>query len=462
MNIQEIIAKKRDKQKLSKEEIDFFIKEYTNGNIADYQASALIMAIYIYGMDEEETTNLTIAMAHSGDILDLSELGNVVDKHSTGGVGDKVTLILAPIIASLGIPVAKMSGRGLGYTGGTIDKLEAIPGYNVNVSEKEFIENVKKIGISLIGQTLNLAPADKKIYALRDATSTTESIPLIASSIMSKKIAAGANKIVLDVTYGSGAFMKTKERAQELADAMIKIGNLAGRETVAVITPMEEPLGRNVGNSLEVIEAVQALKGDMAEDVKEVVLELGSNMIKLAGKGDSLEENKAKMLENIRNGKALEKLKELVANQGGDVTYIEDTSKFKKAKYIMPVRLEDTEEFAEKVVKDNQIPKEKICKREINQGMANEQTSKKGINKMEIKQGMVKELNAEEIGKLSVFLGAGRIRKEDKIEPEVGITFNKKVGDKVEKDDIVAYIHANDEEKAKEAVERLREIYVVM
>ena len=461
MNIQEIIAKKRDKQKLSKEEIDFFIKEYTNGNIADYQASALIMAIYIYGMDEEETTNLTIAMAHSGDILDLSELGNVVDKHSTGGVGDKVTLILATIIASLGIPVAKMSGRGLGYTGGTIDKLEAIPGYNVNVSEKEFIENVKKIGISLIGQTLNLAPADKKIYALRDATSTTESIPLIASSIMSKKISAGANKIVLDVTYGSGAFMKTKERAQELADAMIKIGNLAGRETVAVITPMEEPLGRNVGNSLEVIEAVQALKGDMAEDVKEVVLELGSNMIKLAGKGDSLEENKAKMLENIRNGKALEKLKELVANQGGDVTYIEDTSKFKKAKYIMPVRLEDTEEFAEKVVKDNQIPKEKICKREINQGMANEQTSKKGINKMEIKQGMVKELNAEEIGKLSVFLGAGRIRKEDKIEPEVGITFNKKEGDKVEKDDIVAYIHANDEEKAKEAVERLREIYVV-
>ena len=461
MNIQEIIAKKRDKQKLSKEEIDFFIKEYTNGNIADYQASALIMAIYINGMDEEETTDLTIAMAHSGDILDLSELGNVVDKHSTGGVGDKVTLILAPIIASLGIPVAKMSGRGLGYTGGTIDKLEAIPGYNVNVSEKDFIENVKKIGISLIGQTLNLAPADKKIYALRDATSTTESIPLIASSIMSKKIAAGANKIVLDVTYGSGAFMKTKERAQELADTMIKIGKLAGRETVAVITPMEEPLGRNVGNSLEVIEAVQALKGDMAEDVKEVVLELGSNMIKLAGKGDSLEENKAKMLENIRNGKALEKLKELVANQGGDVTYIEDTSKFKKAKYIMPVRLEDTEEFAEKVVKDNQIPKEKICKREINQGMANEQTSKKGINKMEIKQGMVKELNAEEIGKLSVFLGAGRIRKEDKIEPEVGITFNKKVGDKVEKDDIVAYIHANDEEKAKEAVERLREIYVV-
>ena len=340
MNIQNIIAKKRDKQKLNKAEIEFFIKEYTNGSIADYQASALIMAIYINGMDEEEIANLTLAMAHSGDILDLSELGNVVDKHSTGGVGDKVTLILAPIIASLGVPVAKMSGRGLGYTGGTIDKLESIPGYRTDVPEEEFIQNVKNIGISIIGQTLNLAPADKKIYALRDATSTTESIPLIASSIMSKKIAAGANKIVLDVTYGSGAFMKTKERAQELADTMIKIGKLANRKTVAVITPMEQPLGRNIGNSLEVIEAVQALKGEWADDLKEVVLELGSNMLKLAGKGDNLEENKQKMLENIQNEKAYAKLKELVANQGGDVSYIEDTSKFKKAKYILPVVLE--------------------------------------------------------------------------------------------------------------------------
>ncbi len=373
------------------------------------------MAIYINGMKEEETTNLTLAMAHSGDILDLSELGNVVDKHSTGGVGDKVTLILAPIIASIGVPVAKMSGRGLGFTGGTIDKLEAIPGYKTNVSEKEFIENVKKIGISLIGQTLNLAPADKKIYALRDATSTTSSIPLIASSIMSKKIAAGANKIVLDVTYGSGAFMKAKEKAQELAEAMIKIGKLANRETIAIITPMEQPLGRNIGNTLEVIEAVEALNGNMQEDVKEVVLELGSNMLKLAGKGNNLEENKEKMMEYIKNGKALEKFKELVINQGGDVTYIENTEKFKKAKYIMPVVLE--------------------------------------------KNGIVKELKAEEIGKLSVFLGAGRLRKEDKIEPEVGIVLNKKIGDTVIKNDIVAYIHANDEEKAKEAVERLKNIY---
>ena len=417
MNIQDIIAKKRDKQKLNKAEIEFFIKEYTNGSIADYQASALIMAIYINGMDEEEIANLTLAMAHSGDILDLSELGNVVDKHSTGGVGDKVTLILAPIIASLGVPVAKMSGRGLGYTGGTIDKLESIPGYRTDVSEEEFIRNVKNIGISIIGQTLNLAPADKKIYALRDATSTTESIPLIASSIMSKKIAAGANKIVLDVTYGSGAFMKTKERAQELADTMIKIGKLANRKTVALITSMEQPLGKNVGNSLEVIEAVEALKGNMADDVKEVVLELGSNMLKLAGKGDNLEENKQKMLENIQNEKAYAKLKELVANQGGDVSYIEDTSKFKKAKYILPVVLES--------------------------------------------EGIIKELKAEEIGKISVFLGAGRIKKKEKIESEVGIVLNKKVGDKVRSRDIVAYIHANDEEKGREAIKRLQEIYVV-
>ena len=417
MNIQDIIAKKRDKKVLDKEDINFFVQEYTKGNIEDYQASALIMAIYINGMNEEEITMLTLAMAESGDILDLKELGNVVDKHSTGGVGDKVTLILAPIIASLGIPVAKMSGRGLGYTGGTIDKLESIPGYNINLTEQEFINNVKKIGISLIGQTLNLAPADKKIYALRDATSTTESIPLIASSIMSKKIAAGANKIVLDVTYGSGAFMKTKERAKELADTMIKIGKLANRETTAVITPMEQPLGRNIGNTLEVIEAVEALKGNIQDDVKEVVLELGSQMIKLAGKGNNLDENKEKMLENIRNGKALEKFMELVKNQGGDVTYIENTDKFEKAKYIMPVIID--------------------------------------------KCGTIKKLDAEEIGKMLVFLGGGRIKKQDIIDKSVGIVLNKKIGDTVEEKDIVAYVHANDESKGREVVKRLKEIYVV-
>ena len=282
MNIKEIINKKKNKIELSEEEIQYFITNYTKGNIPDYQAAALLMAIFLNGMTQKEIAYLTIDMANSGKKLDLSELGNVVDKHSTGGVGDKVTLILIPIIASLGIPVAKMSGRGLGYTGGTADKIEAIPGYQTMLSEEQFIQNVKKIGVSLITQTLDLAPADKKIYALRDAISCTDSIPLIASSIMSKKIASGANKIVLDVTYGSGAFMKTKQEAIQLAQEMQAIGEMAGKETVSVITSMEQPLGYSVGNTLEVIEAIEFLQGKMQEDVKQVVLEVGAQMLKLA------------------------------------------------------------------------------------------------------------------------------------------------------------------------------------
>ncbi len=418
MNILEIIAKKRDKKELTREEIEYFITEYTKGTITDYQAAALVMAIYINGMKNEEITALTLAMANSGDILDLKDLGIVVDKHSTGGVGDKVTLILAPIIAALGVPVAKMSGRGLGYTGGTIDKLESIPGYQTDISIEEFKQNVRKIGISLIGQTMNLAPADKKIYALRDAISATESIPLIASSIMSKKIAAGADKIVLDVTYGSGAFMKTKEKAEELAEVMRQIGEFAERETVCVITPMEQPLGRNIGNSLEVIEAVEFLKGNMEEDVKEVVLALGSNMLRLAGKGENLQENKEIMLETIQNGKAIQKLKELIQNQNGDTNYIDNLEKFEKAKYVMPVTLEE--------------------------------------------QGVVQRLDAEIVGKTSVALGAGRIKKEDKIDNSVGIHLEKKIGDYVTKQEVVAYVYANDEEKGKEAVENLKRAYEVL
>ena len=304
MNIIDIIAKKRDGMELNKEELEFFVKEYTNNHIEDYQAAALIMAIYINGMTNEETKNLTIAMAYSGDVLNLSEFGkNIVDKHSTGGVGDKVTIILAPLIASMGIPVAKMSGRGLGYTGGTADKMESIPGYNTGIPENEFINNIKKIGISLITQTLNLAPADKKIYALRDTIACTESIPLIASSIMSKKIASGANKIVLDVTCGSGAFMKNLSDAEELSKIMIEIGKLANRETVCIITNMDQPLGYAIGNTLEMIEAIKALKGDIPKDVQDVVLELGAYMVKLVGKGDNIEENKNKLLVNINNGK---------------------------------------------------------------------------------------------------------------------------------------------------------------
>ena len=382
MNILDIIAKKRDKKELSKEEIKYFVDKYTNGEVTDYQASALVMAIYINGMNEIETTNLTLAMAESGETLDLSEFGIVVDKHSTGGVGDKVTLVLIPIIASLGIPVAKMSGRGLGFTGGTIDKLEAIPGYNTNISISEFKKNVKEIGVSLMGQTLNLAPADKKLYALRDTISCTDSIPLIASSIMSKKIAAGANKIVLDVTCGSGAFMKNKEEAEGLSIVMNKIGKIVNKETVCIITNMEEPLGYAVGNTLEVIEAVNALKGIMPDDLKEVVYTLGAWMIKLSGKGNDIEKNKKKIDEQIQNGMAYNKFLELVKNQGGDISFIENTDKLENAKYVVSVEAD--------------------------------------------KSGIVQSVSAEEIGILSRDLGAGRIRKEDKIDLTAGIVLNKK------------------------------------
>ena len=337
MDILEIIGKKRDAKELSREEIEFFVKGYTDGSIPDYQAAALVMAIYINGMTKEETTNLALAMAYSGDVLDLSDIGEVVDKHSTGGIGDKITLILMPIVASLGVKVAKMSGRGLGATGGTKDKLEAIPGYRTEIGIDEFIENVKKIGISLIGQTLNLAPADKKLYALRDTISCTANIPLISSSIMSKKIAAGANKIVLDVTCGSGAFMKTVSEARELSRTMIDIGKLAGKETVCIITNMDQPLGTMVGNTLEVIEAVEALKGNMHDDVKNVILELGAYILKLDGKGESIQENKKKIEQAIASGDAYKKFLQLVENQCGDISYIEDTDKFTKAKYKMPV-----------------------------------------------------------------------------------------------------------------------------
>ena len=418
MNIQEIIANKRDAKQLSKEEIHYFIKEYVAGNITDYQAAALVMAIYINGMTNEEITNLTLEMAHSGDVLDLSSIGEkVVDKHSTGGVGDKITLIIMPIIASLGIPVAKMSGRGLGFTGGTIDKLESIPGYNTETTVEEFIENVNKVGISIIGQTGNLAPADKKLYALRDSINCVGNKPLIASSIMSKKIAAGANKIVLDVTVGSGAFMKTKEDAIELSKIMKNIGVLANKETVCVLTNMDEPVGFAVGNSLEIIEVVECLKGNIPEDVKEIILTIGSYIIKLSGKGDNLEENRQKIIEQIENGEALAKLEELVNNQGGDSSFVQDTNKFEKAKYIMEVKSSQN--------------------------------------------GYVKKLNAEKVGVTSVHLGAGRVKKEDSIDKTVGIVLNKKISDKVEIGDILAYVHVNDEEKGKQAIMDLLDAYEI-
>ena len=415
MRIIDIIEKKRDKKELSKQEIEFFINAYTKGEIQDYQAAALIMAIYLNGMTEQETTNLALAMAYSGEVLDLSKLNKaIVDKHSTGGVGDKVSLILLPLVSSLGIPIAKMSGRGLGFTGGTIDKLEAIPGYQTNITINNFVKNVENIGISMISQTLNLAPADKKIYALRDSISCVESIPLIASSIMSKKIASGAQKIVLDVTVGKGAFMDNIEKAKILSNEMIKIGNLANRQTICILTNMDEPLGYAIGNTLEVIEAINFLKGKMPKDLKEVVLELGAYMIKLAGKGNDLEKNKKKLLEAIENQKAYNKFIELVKNQGGDITYIENPNKFTKSKFI-----------------------EKIYSK---------------------KNGYISSIDAKKVGNLSMFLGAGRNKKEDRINPNVGIVLNKKVGDKVAKDDLLAIIYLDEKEKCEESKKRLEEI----
>ena len=415
MNILEIIEKKREKKELTKDEIEYFINGYVDGKIADYQAAALVMAIFLNGMTKQETTDLTIAMANSGEILDLSKLNKIiVDKHSTGGVGDKVSICLLPLVASLGVPVAKMSGRGLGFTGGTVDKMELITGYKTSIDIDKFIENVQNIGISMISQTLNLAPADKKLYALRDSISCVESIPLIASSIMSKKIASGAEKIVLDVTVGKGAFMKNIEDAEKLANEMIEIGKLANREVVCVLTSMDEPLGKAVGNNLEVKEAIHFLKGDMPQDLKEVVLELGAYMIRLAGLGENLEENKKQMLENIQNGKAFNKLKQMVQNQGGDISYLENTDKFEKAQF--------TEEI------------------------------------LASQDGYIQEINAEEIGKVACNLGAGRIKKEDNIDYAVGIELDKKVGTKVQKGEILGKIHANDTTKLEIAKKQINDI----
>ena len=418
MNILEIIEKKKVGAELSKEEIDYFVKNYTSGEVEDYQAAALVMAICINGMTQDEIVNLTFSMANSGEILDLSDISdNIVDKHSSGGVGDKITLIVSPIVAALDVPVAKISGRGLGITGGTVDKLESIPGYRTDISVDEFKQNVKDIGIGLIGQTLNLAPADKKIYALRDTISCTNSIPLIASSIMSKKIAAGANSIVLEVTYGKGAFMKNKDEAIKLAKMMSLIGKWAKRKTVCILTNMDEPLGTSVGNSLEIIETINSLKGNIEPDVKEVVLSIASQMMYFSGKYPNMAKNKKMVLEVINNGKAFEKFRELVQRQNGDVSYIDDIEKFEKAPYIVPVISEKT--------------------------------------------GYVEELNARVIGEASVSLGSGRIHKDDSIDCRVGMVFEKKIGSSVEKGDILAYVHANSVEKAEAGVKSVMEAYKI-
>lgn len=414
----DLILKKRNGEELSGEEIDYFIENYTKGTIPDYQASAFIMAVFFQGMNRRETADLTVAMVKSGDVLDLSKIEGIkVDKHSTGGVGDTTTLVLAPMVASLGIPVAKMSGRGLGHTGGTIDKLESFKGFSVDMPEEKFIDNVNKIKMALVSQTGELAPADKKLYSLRDVTATVDNVSLIASSVMSKKIAAGADAIVLDVKVGDGAFMKTSEAALELANEMVGIGKSLGRNTVAVISDMDQPLGFAIGNALEVEEAINTLKGTGPKDLLELCLVLGSNMVVLAEKAKTLEEARAMLAEVIESGKALNKLKEFVAAQGGDASCIDDTGKLPKAKYVIPVVVD--------------------------------------------KDGYVRKINAQSIGLIAMELGAGRATKESVIDLSVGIVLNKKRGDKVKKGDIIAYVHSSSEEKGKKASEDILNNYVI-
>ena len=400
MRMVDLIEKKRDGFELSKEEIDFIIEGYTKGDIPDYQMAAFAMSVFFKGMNDIESTNLAIAMLNSGDAMDLSMIDGVkVDKHSTGGVGDKVSLVLAPMVASLGIKFAKMSGRGLGHTGGTLDKLESIPGYNIYLTYEEFVKQVNKIGLAIVGQTGNLTPADKKLYALRDVTATVNSIPLIASSIMSKKLASGSNAICLDVKVGSGAFMKDIESASKLAELMVQIGKNAGRSMTAILTDMDEPLGFAVGNQLEVIEAINTLKGNGPKDLTDICLEIGSYLVVDAKVANTFEEAKELLKAQIANGEALKKLAELAEAQGGDGSYVLNPTKFESAKEIIPV-----------------IAKE---------------------------AGYITYINALEIGVSSMLLGGGRETMNDIIDPVVGIVLNKKIEDYVQPGDVLAYVHTN-------------------
>lgn len=414
LNMEEIIIKKRDGKILGSEEINFFINGYTKGEIPDYQASALLMSIYFQGLSEKEITDLTEAMMLSGDVVDLSEIKGIkVDKHSTGGVGDKTTLIVAPIAAAAGVPVAKMSGRGLGFTGGTRDKLESVPGYKTALTQKEFIDQVNEIGISLIGQTADIAVADKKLYSLRDVTGTVGSLGLITASIMSKKLASGGDAIVLDVKCGRGGFMKTKEEARKLADLMIKIGEKHGKKTAALITDMNEPLGNAVGNTLEVIEAIETLKGKGPEDITKLSFEIAGHMILLGKKARSIEDAVESAKEVLYSGKALDKFRRLIEAQGGDPKIIDDYSLLGKAKY------------------ENNI---------ISQ-----------------KNGVIKEIDAQKVGEAAQLLGAGRVTKEDDIDFCAGVLLSKKIGAGVSKRDVLATVFSEDRKKLKLGSDRLKE-----
>ncbi len=413
MLMTDLIAKKRDGQELSTEEIEWMIRSYVGGKVADYQMSAMCMAIFFRGMSARETLDLTMAMMHSGEVIDLSAIDGVkADKHSTGGVGDKTSLILCPMVAACGVKIAKMSGRGLGHTGGTLDKLESFPGFNISIGEKRFIENVNRIGISLIGQTADIVPADKKLYALRDVTGTVPSIPLIVSSIMSKKLASGADVIVLDVKCGSGAFMKTEEQARELAEGLTRIGRLAGKKCAAVITDMDQPLGCAVGNALEVREAISVLRGETKGDLLELCLTLGACILTEAGMAADTESARERLLETIESGAALKKLADMVGAQDGCASDVYDPCRLPTA----PVQLA--------------VPSERA--------------------------GFVSHIEAEKVGLISMHLGGGRVTKESPIDLSVGLVLNKKVGDAVAVGESLGTIHAPNEEKAAGAAELLR------
>ncbi len=418
MRMVDLIEKKRDGFELTKEEIQFLINGFTNGEIPDYQMSAFSMAVFFKGMTKEERVHLTEAMVQSGDQIDLSGIEGIkVDKHSTGGVGDTTTLVLAPLVASVGVPVAKMSGRGLGHTGGTIDKLESIKGFHVEITNDEFIDLVNKNKVAVIGQSGNLTPADKKLYALRDVTATVDSIPLIASSIMSKKIAAGADAIVLDVKTGSGAFMKSLEDAKELAKTMVDIGNGVGRKTKAIISDMSQPLGFAVGNALEVKEAIDTLKGQGPEDLHELCLTLGSHMVVSAEKAADYQQAREMLEEAIHNGKALESFKTFLAAQGGDASVVDDPTKLPTASYTIAVPAKQS--------------------------------------------GYVAEITAETIGVAAMILGAGRATKESVIDLAVGVVLHKKVGDSVQAGEALVTIHSN-KENVQEAMEKIYSAYRIV
>ncbi|NKF06655.1 pyrimidine-nucleoside phosphorylase [Clostridium gasigenes] len=416
MRMYDIIKNKRDHKELSKDEIDFFIENYVTGEVTDYQASALLMAIYLNGFTEVETSNLTMAMVNSGDVIDLTMIDGIkLDKHSTGGVGDKTSLILIPMVAAAGGKVAKLSGRGLGHTGGTLDKLESIPGFNIEVDEAKFKDLVQNAGLVIAGQTQNLVPADKKIYALRDVTATVDSIPLIAASIMSKKIASGSDAILLDVKYGEGAFMKTAKDAEELARAMVSIGKNLGRNTSAAITLMGEPLGYAVGNALEIQEVIEVLSNRGPDDLRELCLELGAQMLKLGNIEVDVEKGRKLLEELLANGKALSKLRELVVNQGGDPAVIDNPKKFTISPLIHEVK----------------SPKE----------------------------GYVFDLDAEKVGISSLITGAGRETKADNIDHGAGILLKIKMGDYVKKGDVLATLYSSHENLFVKAEEVLLEAY---